>query len=55
MIDDQTINALFEAAAEAVEEAIYNAVCMAQRMEGFNATLDPLDLEKVKELMQKYA
>jgi D-aminopeptidase len=54
MIDDQTINALFEATAEAVEEAVLNALFMAERMEGFKATLDPLDLGKVKELMEKY-
>ncbi|KAF2174472.1 peptidase family T4 protein, partial [Zopfia rhizophila CBS 207.26] len=34
MVDDQTINALFEAAADAVEESIYNAVCMAEGMVG---------------------
>ncbi|KAF2871402.1 peptidase family S58-domain-containing protein [Massariosphaeria phaeospora] len=54
MIDDMTINALFEASADAVEEAILNAVCMAERMAGFNATLDALDLDQVKQLMEKY-
>ncbi|KAF2274308.1 DmpA/ArgJ-like protein [Westerdykella ornata] len=52
MVDDQTINSLFEATADAVEEAIYNAVCMADTMKGVNATVDALNLQKVKELMQ---
>lgn len=54
MTEDATINALFEAAADAVEEAILNAVCMAEDMEGFSATVDALNLERVKELMEKY-
>lgn len=54
MVDDLTINALFEASAEAVEEAILNSVCMATSMNGFNATLDAIDLDKVKQLMERY-
>ena len=54
MIDDQTINALFEASADAVEEAILNAVCMAESMEGNGNRIDALNLARVKELMGKY-
>ncbi|KZM24082.1 D-stereospecific aminopeptidase [Ascochyta rabiei] len=54
VIDDQTINALFEASADAVEEAILNAVFMAESMEGNGNRIDALELEKVKELMGKY-
>ncbi|KAF2020295.1 peptidase family T4 protein [Aaosphaeria arxii CBS 175.79] len=54
MVDDQTINALFESAADAVEESILNAVCMAETMAGHGATVEALDLGKVKELMAKY-
>lgn len=54
MIDDQTINALFEASADAVEEAILNAVFMAESMEGNGNRIDALDLDKVKDLMSKY-
>ncbi len=54
MIEDESINALFEATAEAVEEAILNAVFMAESMEGNERTVEALDLDKVKELMQKY-
>jgi len=35
VLDDQTINALFEAAVDATEEVIYNALCMAEMMVGF--------------------
>ncbi|KAK7518450.1 peptidase family T4 protein [Phyllosticta citriasiana] len=34
VVDDQTINPLFEATADAVEEAILNALCMAESMTG---------------------
>ncbi|KAJ6627723.1 ArgJ-like domain-containing protein [Mycena sp. CBHHK59/15] len=55
VLDDQTINALFEATADAVEEAILNALCMAESMEGLGGMkVDALPLEKVKDLMQKY-
>jgi D-aminopeptidase len=54
MVEDRNINALFEASADAVEEAILNAVCMAERTVGHNGVVDALDLGKVKELMVKY-
>lgn len=54
MVDDMTINALFEASADAVEEAILNAVCMAEGMEGNGNRVDALDLGRVRELMEKY-
>jgi len=54
--DDQTINALLEAAADATEEAIYNALCMAETMVGFKGhTVEALDLDRLKEIMAKYA
>ncbi|KNG51018.1 peptidase family t4 protein [Stemphylium lycopersici] len=54
MTDDQTINALFEASADVVEEAIYNTVCMAETMDGNGNKIEALDLGRVKELMRKY-
>ncbi|KAH7412301.1 peptidase family S58-domain-containing protein [Phaeosphaeria sp. MPI-PUGE-AT-0046c] len=53
-IHDETIGALFEAGADCVEEAILNAMFMATTMEGNGNRIEALDLEKVKELMQKY-
>jgi D-aminopeptidase len=54
MVDDMTINALFEASGDVVEEAIINSVLMATSMKGFNVTLDAINLEQVKRLMGKY-
>lgn len=55
VMDDQTINSLFEAAADATEEAIYNALCMAETMEGLDGRMvEALPLDKVKEIMAKY-
>ncbi|KAJ7124109.1 peptidase family T4 protein [Mycena crocata] len=55
VLDDSSINGLFEATADAVEEAILNALCMAETMVGVGGLkVDALPLEKVKELMQKY-
>ncbi|KAI0408458.1 peptidase family S58 [Xylaria palmicola] len=55
VVDDSSINGLFEAAAEATEEAIYNAVCMAETMVGnLGHEIEALPLERVKEIMEKY-
>ncbi|CAF3994379.1 unnamed protein product [Adineta steineri] len=55
IIEDPSINALFEATADAVEEAIYNALCMAEDMVGpMGFEVKAMDLEKVKQLMEKY-
>lgn len=54
-IDDQSINGLFEAAADATEEAIYNAICMARTTVGHKGkTVDAIDLEQLKDIMGKY-
>ncbi|KAM3516912.1 hypothetical protein NHJ13051_009464 [Beauveria bassiana] len=53
--DDQTINALFEATADATEEAIYNALCMAETMVGNRGhCIEALPLDKLKEIMDRY-
>ncbi|KAI0968209.1 peptidase family S58 [Xylaria arbuscula] len=55
VVDDASINGLFEAAAEATEEAIYNAVCMAETMVGnLGHKIEALPLDRVKEIMAKY-
>ncbi|KAH8666439.1 peptidase family S58-domain-containing protein [Xylariales sp. PMI_506] len=55
VVDDNTINALFEAAADATEESIYNALCMAETTVGFKGrTIEALPLDRVKEIMEKY-
>lgn len=52
MSDNDSINCLFEAAADATEEAIYNSICMAQTMTGFKGrTAEAIDLDKMKEIV----
>ncbi|KAK0631523.1 peptidase family S58-domain-containing protein [Immersiella caudata] len=47
VLDDQTIHGLFEAAADATEEAIYNALCMAETMVGVDVrVIEALLLER---------
>ncbi|KAJ3476238.1 hypothetical protein NLG97_g9193 [Lecanicillium saksenae] len=54
-VDDQTINALFEATADATEEAIYNTLCMAETMVGNRGhRIEALPLDKLKEILSKY-
>lgn len=56
VLDDTTINAMFNATAEAVEESILNALCMAETMTGFQGrTIEALDLGKLQDVMSKYA
>ncbi|KAK4228648.1 DmpA/ArgJ-like protein [Podospora fimiseda] len=55
VLDDQTINSIFEGVADATEEAIYNALCMAETMVGLDGrVVEALPLDRVKELMEKY-
>jgi D-aminopeptidase len=54
-VDDATLDGLFEAAADATEEAIYNAMFMAQSMEGFKGRkVEALPLKWIKDIMEKY-
>jgi D-aminopeptidase len=53
-VDDATINALFEAAGEVVAEAILNALCMAESMEGNGKNIEAMDLGKVREVMGRW-
>ncbi|KAI1446149.1 DmpA/ArgJ-like protein [Annulohypoxylon stygium] len=56
VVDDATINALFEATADATEESIYNCLCMAETMVGNQGhRIEALPLEKVKNIMERYA
>ncbi|KAL7928662.1 DmpA/ArgJ-like protein [Trichoderma chlorosporum] len=54
-IDDTTINALLEAAADSTEEAIYNTLCMAESLTGHKGFhMDALPLDKVKGILEKH-
>lgn len=54
MVDNNTINGLFEAAADATEEAIYNALFMGETMIGFkDRKIEALDVASVKRLVEE--
>ncbi|OAT08706.1 D-aminopeptidase [Blastomyces gilchristii SLH14081] len=55
-VQDTSINALFEAAADATEEAIYNALVSSEDMEGPGGLKVKalLDHEVLKEVVGKY-
>jgi D-aminopeptidase len=53
-VENESINGVFEAVADATEEAIYNVLCMAETMTGYKGrTVEALDLAKVKEIFTK--
>jgi D-aminopeptidase len=55
VLNDQSINALFESAADTVEESIYNALCMATDTVGpLGRESKAIDLEKLRELLEKH-
>ncbi len=55
IINDTSINGLFEATADATEESIYNALCMAETLEGNQGhKIEALPLDRVKEIMSRY-
>ena len=55
MLPQSQMNALFEAAAEAVEEAVLNALTAAETMTGFKNRIAPaLPLDDLKAIMTEY-
>jgi len=54
-VDDATIDVLFNAAADAAEEAVLNALAAAETMTGINGyTARKLPLEKVKQILHDH-
>jgi D-aminopeptidase len=55
MLAPDAMTSLFRAAAEATEEAILNAMCMAQTMTGREGrTIHALPLDLLQEVMGRY-
>jgi D-aminopeptidase len=55
MVPNNHMNDLFNATAEAVEEAILNALCAAETMIGFHGhTVHALPLDTLQEIMAAY-
>ena len=54
MSDNDTINGVFEAVADATEEAIYNSIFMAETLVGHKGRkVEALDLEAVKNIVEQ--
>ena len=54
-LPNDLISPLFQAAIEATEEAIYNSLCSAETMTGFQGVIvEQLPLEKVREFIRNY-
>jgi D-aminopeptidase len=51
--NDQS-SALFQAVVEATEEAIYNSLFMATRVESRYGVGEPIPLDRVREILRKY-
>lgn len=55
VVQDTTINGLFEAVVEATHEAILNAMCMAEDMEGpAGARAEAIPLDRLKDTVERY-
>jgi D-aminopeptidase len=55
MLPHHHMNELFEGVVEATEEAILNAVCMAETTTGYHDhTVYALPLDKLQDVMKKY-
>ena len=55
MLAPSAMTSLFRAAAEATEEAILNALCMAETMTGKDGrTVYALPLDRLQQVMRRY-
>ncbi len=55
VLQDPAMDSLFEAAADATEEAILNAICMATTMTGVNGrTVYAIPMDRLQEVMRLY-
>ncbi len=54
-LENEEMSALFQAVVEATEEAIYNSLFMAKTIEGNGHTAEAIPLDRVREILAKYA
>ena len=45
---------LFQAAVEAIQEAVYNAILKAKTVSSSRGTLKEINIDQVKEILEKY-
>jgi len=53
-LENEEMSALFQAVLEATEEAIYNSMFMATPVTGARGRIDPLPLDRVREILARY-
>ncbi len=53
-LSNEQASALFEAAIEATEEAVYNSILKATTVTGNGRTVQAIDVAKVREVLAKY-
>lgn len=54
-LENEEMSALFQAVVEATEEAVYNSMFMATPVTGVRGRIDPIPLDRVREILEKYA
>lgn len=52
-LPNSAVSPLFQAVAEATEEAIYNSLLQAEDVSGFMGTIKALPIDKVKTLLNR--
>ena len=53
-VPNDRLSALFEGAAEATQEAIYNSLLKATTVSGMGRTADAIDIEEVVRVLREY-
>lgn len=53
-LQNDELSPLFQAVVEATEEAIYNSLTMATRVESRGGAVDPLPLDRLRAVLRKY-
>ena len=54
-LENEEMSALFQAVVEATEEAVYNSMFMATPVTGARGRMDPIPLDRVREILARYA
>lgn len=53
-LSNTAMSPLFQAVVEAIQESVYNAMLKAETVNSSRGTLEAIDVEKVKEIVEKY-
>jgi len=53
-LSNTAMSPLFQAVVEAIQESVYNAMLKAETVTSSRGTLDAIEVEKVKEIVEKY-